>query len=144
MNIVKTRKPRTAPKLKQPYTSPINGQVVKLTDNQAQFTEAALTAPTSQTLIDRVQEIYQCNRKTAQVIARQNFLKPNIELYLGDRGYRAIDVLNEAMTDEKASWSDRISAAKDIADRQFGKATQRTESTSQSLVQHISSKPYKV
>lgn len=101
-----------------------------LTDNQKQFTEAALEAPTSGILIDRVQEIYRTkNRKTAQVIARQNFLKPNIEAYLGDRGYKALDVLTEAMNTKKASWSDRITAANSIADRQFGKATQKIEQT---------------
>lgn len=125
--IKRTRKPRTAPKLKQPYKSPITGQIVNLTDNQHQFTEAALKKTDSNVLIKRVQEIYETDRHTATVIARQNFNNPSIIQYLGDRGYRAIDVLNEAMTDEKAAWSDRIRAAQDIADRQFGKAMQRAE-----------------
>ena len=127
------RKPKTAPKLKQPYTSPVNGQIIQLTDNQHEFTEAALTAPTSDILINRVMEIYQTNRKSARVIARQNFLKPSIEQYLGDRGYKALDVLNQAMTDTKASWSDRITAANSVADRQFGRATQRVETHSTSV-----------
>lgn len=127
------RKPKTAPKLKQPYKSPVNGQTVMLTDNQRQFTEAALQAPTSEILINRVMDIYQTNRNSAQVITRQNFNKPNIEQYLGDRGYKALDVLDQAMTDDKANWSDRITAANSIADRQFGRATQRTESISVSL-----------
>lgn len=121
------RRPKTAPKLKQPYKSPVSGQTVMLTDSQKQFTDAALTAPTSDLLIDRVMEIYQTNRNSAQVISRQNFSKPNIVEYLGDRGYRALDVLTEAMKDKEANWSDRINAAKDIADRQFGRATQRIE-----------------
>ncbi len=127
------RKPKTAPKFKQPYKSPVNGSTVLLTDSQKQFTEAALTAPTSTLLIKRVMEIYQTNNQSARVIARQNFQKPNIEQYLGDRGYKALDVLNEAMTDDKANWSDRITAANSIADRQFGRATQKIESTSTSV-----------
>lgn len=123
----KLRKPKTAPKLKQPYKSPITGQVVDLTDNQHQFTEAALTVKDSDVLINRVMEIYQTNRQSARVIARQNFNKPNIVEYLGDRGYQALDVLNEAMTDSKASWTDRIRAADSIADRQFGKAIIKQE-----------------
>lgn len=127
------RKPKTAPKLKQPYKSPVTGEIVNLTDNQRQFTEAALTTKDSETLINRVMEIYQTNKQSARVIARQNFSKPNIELYLGDRGYKAIDILTEAMEDDRAKWSDRITAANSIADRQFGKATQKIEQHSTSV-----------
>lgn len=130
--MVKTRKPKTAPKLKRPYISPA-GEKVWLTDSQHAFTEAALKAKDSETLINRVMEIYETNRASAAVIARQNFQKPNIELYLGDRGYKALDILQEAMTDSNAQWSDRIKAAESIADRQFGKATQRTEVTSRNI-----------
>lgn len=134
---IKTRKPKTAPKLKQPYKSPITGEIVQLTDNQHQFTDAALTAKDSATLINRVMEIYETDLQSARVIARQNFNKPNIELYLGDRGYKALDVLTEAMTDKEASWTDRIKAADSIADRQFGKATQRTEVKTQGVTLNI-------
>lgn len=138
---IKTRKPKTAPKLKTPYISPNTGQVVRLTDNQKQFTDAVLSAPTSEILINRVMEIYQTNRKSAQVITRQNFLKPNIELYLGDRGYKALDVMYEIMTKQdlnsKSPDDTRLAAAKEIADRQFGKATQRTEVNSSKLSIHI-------
>jgi len=126
MKIVKTRKPKTAPKLKQPYISP-DGIRVLLTDSQKEFTDAALQAKDSSVLIQRTMEIYETNLSSARVIARQNFSKPNIMEYLGDRGYKALDVLNEAMTDKKASWTDRIKAADSLADRQFGKAMQRQE-----------------
>lgn len=132
------RKPKTAPKLKQPYKSPVTGEIVNLTDNQRQFTEAALTAKDSEVLINRVMDIYQTNKQSARVIARQNFNKPNIELYLGDRGYKAIDVLTEAMEDNSAKWSDRITAANSIADRQFGKATQNIQSTTEVVTLNLS------
>lgn len=104
-----------------------------LTDSQKSFVDAALEAKDSSVLVKRVQEIYECEASVARVIARQNFQKPNIVEYLGDRGYKALDVLNEAMIDPDASWNDRIRAADSLADRTFGKATQRTESTSVSV-----------
>lgn len=129
---MKLRKPKTAPKLKQPYTN-TKGQTVMLTDNQKQFTDAALTIRDSKKFINKVKEIYQTNTNSAQVIARQNFNKPNIIEYLGDRGYRALDVLNEAMTDTDANWSDRIKAADSIADRQFGRAVQTLQANTTSV-----------
>lgn len=136
--IKKTRKPKTAPKFKRPYQSPVNGKVVNMTDSQAQFTAAALQLRDSDTLITRVQEIYETDRQTARVITRQNFNKPNIIEYLGDRGYKAVDVLTEAMQADSATWSERITAAKDIADRQFGKAVQRSNNINQNFTREIS------
>lgn len=119
------RRPKAVSRLKQPYHN-VAGTKVMLTDQQYQFTQAALITKDSETLINRVREIYQTDAANARVIARENFQKPNIELYLGDRGYKALDVLHQAML-EAPSWTDKIRAADSLADRQFGKATQRIE-----------------
>lgn len=121
----------SVPRAKQPYVSP-DGETVMMTDKQHQFVQTALEQPTSETLIKRTMEIYNTDRQNALVIARQNFNKPNLLLYMGDRGYRALDTINEVMTKSDKDEL-RLAAARDLADRAFGKATQRQEIKQQTV-----------
>jgi hypothetical protein len=119
-------------RLKKPYTSP-DGHTVMLTDKQHKFAENALNVVDSETLIRRTMELYNTEYGVARVIARENFQKPNLQLYLGDRGYKALDTIHEIASDTEVDKAVRLNAAKDLADRQFGKATQRTEVKQQTV-----------
>lgn len=92
-----------------------------LTDKQKAFADAVQATATSEQLITQTQAIYDTDRNTARVMVAENLQKPNIVQYLGDRGYRALDVMNEAMNDKTAKWADRLRAAEGLADRQFGR-----------------------
>ncbi len=124
--------PANTPRAKRPYKTP-DGETTLLTDKQHSFAKAALEIPTSNALIKRVQEIYHTDRANALVIARENFVKPNIMLYMGDRGYKALDTINELAQNPEIESSVRLGAARDLADRTFGKPTQRTEVKQQTV-----------
>jgi hypothetical protein len=133
----KTRKPKTAPKVKRPRINP-DGQKVWMTDNQHQFGEALLNAKGGSELIDKTQDIYETDRNTARVIINENLKKPNIQQYLGKRGYEAIDTIYQIMKKKKTSEETRLRAAQDLTDRYFGKAVQPSVTQSTSYIEHIS------
>jgi hypothetical protein len=126
-------KPKAGSRAKLPYTNP-QGKMVMLTDKQKQWVDALKGAKTAKELNAATRQIYNISDdNTTRMMMSENMRKPNIVEYLGDRGYQALDVLQQAVTDENARWSDRIAAANSVADRQFGRATQRIEQHSTSV-----------
>jgi len=75
---------------------------------------------------------------TAAVIAHENLNKPNVQLYMN----KHIDKAKQKVVSLLDSENEQIilASAKDILDRTYGKASQNTQSTSVSYIQHVSDK----
>lgn len=106
-------------------------------DNGGNGTKAAIKAYNPKT------------NQTARAIASENLTKPNIQSALAIHNQLIEETILQSVTEYKDSskqWERTlaIDTAKWVHDKIHGKATQRTEATSQSLIAHISNKPYKV
>ena len=104
-----------------------NSSKPKLTRKQKAFADAILDNPSisnTQAVVDAGYKV--SNRHTAEVIASENMRKPEIQLYLD----KHVEMAKKRIVDlaNNASDSVALKASQDILDRNFGKATQKTES----------------
>lgn len=73
------------------------------------------------------------NANSAKATASQLLAKPNVIIYMKKHEQLAKQTMIEAMRDTEAKWADRISAARDVLDRNLGKPTIRTEVETKNL-----------
>lgn len=100
----------------------------RLTRKERLFINDLLNDP-SQSATSVIERHYNTTSKSsATSLAHNKMTKDDIQIILKDYGTEAIHTIHDVMT--TGSESNRLSAAKDLADRTFGKATQRTESVS--------------
>lgn len=79
---------------------------------------------------------------TARQIATENLAKPSIQLYMDSHIEKAKLTVVSLMDSKKDDI--KLRASESILDRTYGKPTQKTDTTSMSLVAHISNKPYSI
>jgi hypothetical protein len=117
----------------------------KLTAKQKAFADALLAdkkmSATQSALLAYGKPNKPTTYNTAKMIASENLAKPNIMAYLANHAIDAentlVEVMNEAkqlVAESPGYASVARQSASDILDRVYGKATQRIESTSTSVV----------
>lgn len=131
----KTRKPRTASKLKRPYKTS-NGEIVRLTDHQKKWADIA-NQVSAKELITKTQELYETDRNSARVIVYKNLHNGNVNQYLNSILPEAKTRLSELMvlTDSEKINERRLGfdAVTQVIDRVEGRAVQQIQTTSTSV-----------
>lgn len=112
----------------------------KLTRKQAAFVKELIERP-KEPAYKAAEKAYKVTtQNSARQLASENLTKPNIMAYLNSHAAEAesavVQVMQKSlgMADSPAHASVALAAAKDVLDRVHGKATQRIEQTSTSVV----------
>lgn len=147
-NIHVKDKNRNRPRSKEARWLPREQGQPRLTRKQKLYADYLLNNPKA-SHTEAVKHAYRdTTQSTRGVIASENIKKPNIQMYLENHGYNAVaDIIQIAKySKEYGNRGDRdgasyasvaLAANRDIADRAFGKATQRTEVISKSVSVNI-------
>lgn len=107
----------------------------KLTRKQKAFADTLINNPKLSATKAALKTYNTTDRTTASVIATENLAKPSIQIYLDKHIEKAKSKVVQLIDSDKEEIA--LRAADSVLDRALGKATQRTEVTTQGITLNI-------
>lgn len=113
------------------HSSKMPVQEIKITRKQKAFADHLIENPKDSATEAAAQTYNTTSRGSAAIVAHENLMKPNVQIYLSQHVDKARMKVLELIDSDKDEIA--LRASDSVLDRALGKATQRTEQISVSL-----------